>query len=81
MPGVLLWFLACQAHRDNPHPTHTLTGVLLCRLSGQALKGTPCILLCSSVRQAFDGQPLYCSAANAGVRGREATVMGSTPYT
>ena len=51
----------------------------------QALKRAPwvgsySVVQCSSVHQAFDGQPPYCSAANAGVWGERSYGDGSTPY-
>ena len=65
MPGVLLCCLAHQAHREAP-----LAGVLLCRLARQALKGAPWVGSYSVVQciRRLMGQPLCCSAANAGVR-------------
>ena len=71
MPGVLLCCLAHQAHGGAP-----LAGVLLCRLACQALKGAPWVGSYSVVQciRHLMGQPLYCSAANAGMW-REAMVM------
>ena len=76
MPGVLLCCSVCQAHRGAP-----LAGVLLCRSVHQAFKGTPWIGSCSVVQCMRDsmGQPLYCSAADAGMRGERASCDGSTP--
>ena len=66
MPGVLLCCLVCQAHRGAP-----LTGVLLCRSAHQALKGAPWVGSYSVVQcvRCLMGQPLYCSAAHAGMWG------------
>ena len=73
MPGTLLCCLACQAHRTVP-----LDAVLLRRSVRQALKGAPWMGSYSVVQclRHLMGQPLYCSAALAGMwREREATVM------
>ena len=55
-----------------------LPGIPLCRLVHQAHKGAPCVWSYSVVQgiSCLMGQPLYCSAASAGVWGN-----GSTPYT
>ena len=76
MPGVLLCCLAPQAHRGAP-----LTGVLLCRSACQALKGAPWVGSYSSFQCArhLMGQPLYCSAADAGMWGEGGSGDGSTP--
>ena len=52
MPGVLLCYSVCQAHRGAP-----LAGVLLCSLVHQAPKEAPGggVLLCCSMCQALDG--------------------------
>ena len=66
MPGVLCCS-ACQAHRRAPLP-----GVLLCRSTGQALKGAPRVGSCAVFQciRRLMGQSLYCSAADAcGERG------------
>ena len=59
-----------------------LAGVLLCRSVHQAFKGTPWIGSCSVVQcvRHLMGQPLYCSAANAGVWGERGYGDGSTHY-
>ena len=76
MPGDFLCCLAHQAHIGAP-----LAGVLLYRLAHQALKGAPWVGSYSVVQCArcLLGQPLYCSAANAGTVGREAMVMAPSP--
>ena len=76
MPGVLLCCSGCQAHRGAP-----LAGVLLCRLACQALKGAPWVGSYSVVQciRHLMGQPLYCSAADAGVRGERGYGDGSPP--
>ena len=76
MPGVLLCCLACQAHRGAP-----LAGVLLCGLAYQALKGAPWVGPYSVVQcvRHLMSQSVYCSAANAGCREREAMVMAPAP--
>ena len=68
MPGVLLCCSVRQAHRGVP-----LGGVLLCRSVHQALKGAPWVGSYSVVQynRHLMGQPLYCSAADAGSVGRE----------
>ena len=65
MPGVLCC-LASQAHRGA-----SLGGVLLCRSAGQAVKGAPWVRSYSIVQcfRSLMSQPLYCSAADAGVLG------------
>ena len=76
LPGVLLCCSACQAHRGAP-----LAGVLLCRLAFQALKGAHWVgsySVVQCVRSLMD-QSVYCSAANAGCREREAMVMAPAP--
>ena len=57
-----------------------MAGVLLCTLTGQALKGEPWVGSCSIVQciRRLLGQPLYCSAADAGLWG-EAMVMAPPP--
>ena len=76
MPGVLLCCSACQALRGAP-----LTGVLLCSLAHQSLKGAPWVGSYSVVQciRCLMGQPLYCSAVDAGLGGREAMVMAPPP--
>ena len=71
LSGVLLC-LVHQAHRGA-----SLTGVLLCRLVHQADKGAPWVGSYSVVQcvRHLMGPLLYCSAAKAGLRGREAMVM------
>ena len=75
MPEVLLCCSVHQAHRGV-----LLAGILLCRLACQALKGAPWVGSYSVVQciRHLMGQPLYCSAANAGVWG-EFMVMVSPP--
>ena len=78
MPGVLLCCLARQAHRGAP-----LAGVLLCSSTHQALKGAPWVgsySLVQHVRRLM-GQPLYCSAASAGVLQERGYGDDFTPYT
>ena len=72
LPGALLCCLARQAHRGAP-----LAGVLLCSLAHQSLKGAPWVGSYSVVQciRCLMGQPLCCSAANAGYGEREAIVM------
>ena len=72
MPGLLLCSVR-QAHRGDP-----LAGVLVCRLARQALKGARWVALCSVVQ--CIGQPLYCSAADAGLWGERGCGDGSTRY-
>ena len=66
LPGVLLCCLAHQAHGGAPPP-----GVLLCRSAHQALKGAPWVGSYSVVEwvRFLTGQPLCCSAADAGLCG------------
>ena len=68
MLGIFLCCSAHQAHRGAP-----LAGVLLCKLAGQALKGAPWVESCSVIQciRCLMGQPLYCSATDAGGVGRE----------
>ena len=66
LSGVLVCCLAHQAHRGGP-----LTGVLFCRWAHQALKGAPRVgsySVVQCIRHSM-GQPLYCSAADAGCGG------------
>ena len=74
LPGVLLCRSKHQAHRGAP-----LAGVLLCRWAHQALKGAawwgPTLVQCVRLLM---GQPLYCSAANAGVWDERGYGDGST---
>ena len=72
LPGALLCCLARQAHRGAP-----LAGVLLCSLAHQSLKGAPWVGSYSVVQciRCLMGQPLCCSAANAGYGERKAIVM------
>jgi len=58
-----------------------LAGVLLCRLAHQALKGAHWVGSYSVVQlfRHLMGQPLYCSAASAGVWGERGHGDGSTP--
>ena len=76
MPGVLL---CCSAHQE--HRVAPLAGVLLCRLACQALKGAPWVGSYSVVQclRHLMGQPLYCSAADAGLWGERGYSHGSTP--
>ena len=71
MPGVLLCYLLLQAHREAP----------LAGLVHQSLKGAPWVGSYSVVQcvRLLMGQPLYCSAANIGMWGREAMVMAPPP--
>ena len=66
MPEALLCCLEHQAQREAP-----LVGVLLCRLVRQALKWAPWLGSYSVVpcTRSLMGQPLYCSAAVAGLWG------------
>ena len=75
MPGVLLCCSVHQAHREV-----LLAGILLCRSVCQALKGAPWVENYSVVLgiRHLMGQPLYCSAANAGV-GAEGEAMVMAP--
>ena len=72
LPAVLFCCWARQAHRG----AH-LAGLLLCRSAYQALKGAPWVRSYSGVQciRRLMGQPLYCSAADAGMWERGATVM------
>ena len=76
MPGILLSCSAHQAHRGVP-----LSGVLLCRLAHQGLKGALWVGSYSVVQciKHLMGQALYCSAADAGVLGERGYGDGSTP--
>ena len=76
MPAVLLCCSACQAHRGV-----FLAGILLCRLVGQALKGAPWVGSCSVVQciTCLTGQPVYCSAAHAGMWRERGMVMAPPP--
>ena len=77
MPGVLLCCSTCQAHRGV-----TLAGILLCKLARQALKGAPWVGSYSVVHcvRSLMGQPVCCSAADAGMCGeREAMMLGPPP--
>ena len=75
--GVLLYCSTRQAHRGAP-----LTEVLLCSLAHQSLKGAPWVGSYSVVQcvRHLMGQPLYCSAADAGVWGERGYGDVSTPY-
>ena len=77
LPGVLLCCLAHQAHRGAP-----LGGLILCRLAHQSLKGAQWVGSYSVVLfgRHLMGQPLYCSAADAGVWGERGYSDGSTPF-
>ena len=59
--------VCCSMHQTHRAPP--LAGVLLCRLASQALKGTPWVGSYSVVQciRHLMHQPLYCSAATAGV--------------
>ena len=74
-PGVLLCHSIGQAHKGG-----SLAGVLICRSVLQVVKGAPWVGLYPVVQcvRSLMGQPLYCSAANAGVRG-ESMVMTPPP--
>ena len=76
MPGVLLRCWVHQAHRGAP-----VAGVLLCNLGHQSLKGASWMGSYSVVQciRHLIGQPLYCSAANAGMCGRREAMMMSPP--
>ena len=76
MPGALLCCLEHQAQREAP-----LVGVLFCRLVCQALKWVPWLGSYSVVQciRCLMGQPLYCSAAVAGLWGERSYGDGSTP--
>ena len=58
-----------------------MPGALLCRSSHQSLKGAPWLESYSVVQcvRRLMGQPLYCSAANAGVWGERGLVMAPPP--
>ena len=58
-----------------------MSGVLLCFSVCRALKGAPWVGSYSVVQcvRCLLGQPLCCSAANAGTVGREAMVMAPSP--
>ena len=60
-----------------------MAGVLLSISLCQALKGLPCVGSYSVVQciRRLMGQPLYCSAANAGMWGERDYGDGSTLYT
>jgi len=67
--------LPCLGSFSVPHQTHRgapLGGVLLCRLACWALKGGPWVGSYSVVQcvRHLIGQPLYCSAADAGLCGK-----------
>ena len=66
MAGALLYCLVFRHLEGAP-----LAGVLLCRLICQALKGEPYVGSYSIVQRIrrLLGQPLYCSAADAGLWG------------
>ena len=77
--------LPCLGSFSVPHQTHRgapLGGVLLCRLACWALKGGPWVGSYSVVQcvRHLIGQPLYCSAADAGLCGERGYGDGSTPY-
>ena len=77
MPGVLLCCSTCQAHRGV-----ILARILLCKLARQALKGAPWVGSYSVVHcvRPLMGQPVCCSAADAGMcRERESLVLGPPP--
>ena len=73
---VLLCCSVRQAHRGA-----TLAGVLLCSSGRQSLKGAPWVGSCSVVQcvRRLMGQTLYCSTADAGMRGDRGSCDGSTP--
>ena len=84
MPGVLLCCSVHQAHtppHPPPRPGPTPAGVILCRSAGPVLKGSYWVGSYSVVQRVkcLMGQPLYCSAADAGIWGREAIVMAPLP--
>ena len=56
--------------------------VLLCRSACQSLKGAPWMGSCSVVQclRCLMGQPLYCSAADAGLWGERSYGEGSSYY-
>ena len=77
LPGVrLCCSLALPAHREA-----LLDGVLPCILAHQVLKGAPWVGSCFVVQcvRCLMGQPLYCSAADAGMWGKRGYSDGSTP--
>ena len=77
MPGVLLCYSVCQAHRGAP-----LAGVLLCSLVHQAPKEAPGggVLLCCSMCQALDGATVSIVQLLMLACGeREAMVMAPPP--
>ena len=77
MPGVLLCCLVHHAHRGA-----ALAGFLLCRSVCQSLRAATWVGSCSVVQciRHLMGQPLYCSAAVAGMwMEREAMVMAPPP--
>ena len=59
-----------------------LAGLLLCRLAHQALKGAPWVGSYSVIQcvRYLMGQPLYCSAAVAGMWEERGYGDGPTPY-
>ena len=69
---------AHQAHKGTP-----LAGVLLCRLVHQSVKGAPWVGSYSVIQcvRSLMAQPIYCSAANAGIWGERGCGDGSTPCT
>ena len=76
LPGVLLCCLVHQAHKRAPQ-----AGVLLCRSAHQTLKGALWVGSCSgSVHRSFMGQAVYCSTADACLRGEKGYCDGSTLY-
>ena len=76
--GALLCCSSRQAHRGPP-----LAGVLLCRSVHQVLKAAPWVGSYSVVQcvRCLIGQPLYCSAASAGLWEERGYGDGSTLYT
>ena len=77
LPGVLLFCLVHQAHGGPP-----LAEVLLCISACQVLKGGPGVgsyPVVQCVRHLM-GQPLYYSAADAGMQGEGGYGDGSTLY-
>ena len=75
MPGVLLCCLVHHAHRGA-----ALAGFLLCRSVCQSLRAATWVGSCSVVQciRHLMGQPLYCSAANAGLWRERGYGDGST---
>ena len=67
--GPSLLFSTSGTYRAPPPPPRA--GVLLCRLAHQSLKGAPWVGPYSVVQciRCLMGQPLYCSAADAGMWG------------